>query len=656
MNITRFFSKYTVTLSLIPAILLFFVLSYQSISDVSSIRRASAISDQVSIAILSNQLVHELQKERGMSAAFIGAKGAKFASALSAQQRATDDAKNKLQNLKAAQQADGEVNRHINDVLSNLERLASIRRSVNALSVSLTEALSYYTSNISALLALNKEFANLSKAHDIKQKLFSIANLAYAKENAGIERAVLSNGFASDSFSNAALRRANQLATKQAAYLAASVLLSDNDTTSLLTTFQQSQGERDVEQYRKLLETQSSNFQVDAEQWFAASTRRINSLKALQDRLLQGVLLAEKSLIQHHQGALAVSFVLLLVSGVFSVILFLILRLTQIQSSEMTIAIKKIVKQKDLSIRINKKSDDSLGRAAEEVNSILAQFQDDLVKFQRFSQEVASLSADTATLIQQTEVNLVGQQQHVSTISAASEQMGENANQVNTAMQENSESVAMAAEETQKGYETVIHAIKSIEVLAAEVEALSSSIDNLSTQSQGISTMVNIIEAIAEQTNLLALNAAIEAARAGEQGRGFAVVADEVRALAARTSDSTKEISQIVTALQQGSLQANDAIKRGISLAEDSARGADDIRLVLDSIVEKMHTIERVAESVSHASGEQTMAVQEIGEKIVNINTQAEENVAGVKNVTLSTVRLSDIAEEMRDVVGQYKT
>ena len=217
------------------------------------------------------------------------------------------------------------------------------------------------------------------------------------------------------------------------------------------------------------------------------------------------------------------------------------------------------------------------------------------------------------------------------------------------------DSAQLAAATTQKGFDVVKQTVNGIRQRGEEARANSKNIESLGERSDQIGAIVATIEDIADQTNLLALNAAIEAARAGEQGRGFAVVADEVRALAERTTRATKEISDMIKAIQNETKSAILSMESGVKGSEQGAAAASQLETALQAILEQVNAVSMQVSQIATAAEEQTATTSEITNNIHQITQVVNDTSVGAQKSANAASGLSRRAEELLSIVRQFK-
>jgi len=240
-------------------------------------------------------------------------------------------------------------------------------------------------------------------------------------------------------------------------------------------------------------------------------------------------------------------------------------------------------------------------------------------------------------------------------VSVAINEMGstiaEIANSANVAAQTTNDATEMAS----KAKSVVGDSTVAINLMAAEMTTVSSNIESLADKARNITSVLEVISGISDQTNLLALNAAIEAARAGEHGRGFAVVADEVRSLAQRTNESADEIRKMISDLQDGTMVAVESVHQSSVQAEKSVEAAKSTNDALEEIVANVIHISDLNAQIATATEEQSAVIKEINIHVVNINDSTEQNAQTITSIESSSEAMSTVAVHLDSLVGRFK-
>lgn len=336
-------------------------------------------------------------------------------------------------------------------------------------------------------------------------------------------------------------------------------------------------------------------------------------------------------------------------------ILFFVARTILHSLSSLTESIENIERNSDLTQRTQVASKDEFSVLSNAFNRMLDKFQASINSVSNTSMQLAKSAEGMAQVTAVTATSVQTQRHELDMVATAMNEM--TATVVEVA--KNANDAADAANETddqsKDGMKVVSNTVETIVGLAAEIESASEVIRNLEKDSNQIGTILDVIKGIAEQTNLLALNAAIEAARAGEQGRGFAVVADEVRTLASRTQESTEEIQSMIEKLQSGAKVAVSVMSDSRKYADDSVSHAKSAGEALEMITQSIGTITEMNTQIATAAEEQSAVSEEINGNIVNINHAAEEAAEGANSTSTESERLAEMAKELQLLVHQFK-
>ncbi len=315
----------------------------------------------------------------------------------------------------------------------------------------------------------------------------------------------------------------------------------------------------------------------------------------------------------------------------------------------------EIGKTGDFTRRIEANGRDEIGQAARSFNEMVGNLQATLHELHDGIDRIFDSSRALSTSSHQVATSSAHQSEAASAMAATVEQVTVSINHVSESAREALQFSRKSGELSGQGSEIIHNAAAEMKQIADTVRQTSVSIEDLGQQSTQISTIVQVIKEIAEQTNLLALNAAIEAARAGEQGRGFAVVADEVRKLAERTSGATGEITQMIDTIQNtartavGSMSgAVGQVDRGVALAEQAGEAINQIREGSERVIQTVGEI-------SSALGEQSTASNDIAGHVEHVAQMTEENSAAAEETAGAANNLAQLADTMRTAINRFK-
>ncbi|MDN7140395.1 methyl-accepting chemotaxis protein [Pseudomonas sp. JQ170] len=269
--------------------------------------------------------------------------------------------------------------------------------------------------------------------------------------------------------------------------------------------------------------------------------------------------------------------------------------------------------------------------------------------------QIASAAEELSAVTEQTSAGVNNQKVETDQVATAMNEMAATVHEVARNAEEASEAAVAADQQAREGDRVVGEAIAQIERLACEVNHSSEAMGQLKAESDKIGSVLDVIKSVAQQTNLLALNAAIEAARAGEAGRGFAVVADEVRSLAQRTQQSTEEIEQLIAGLQNGTQQVATVMDASRSLTDSSVELTRRAGTSLETITRTVSAIQAMNQQIAAAAEQQSAVAEEINRSVMNVRDVSDQTSAASEETAASSVELARLGNHLQMLVGRFQ-
>ncbi|MGN5139896.1 methyl-accepting chemotaxis protein [Aeromonas sp. 164P] len=305
-------------------------------------------------------------------------------------------------------------------------------------------------------------------------------------------------------------------------------------------------------------------------------------------------------------------------------------------------------------IRDSRFNRDELGQLGSAINRMQGSLSDLVSEIAGSVSQLSSAVEEVSAISSQSASGMAIQQNEVSQVATAMNEMQSTVNEVARNTTDAMSAAKDASRTSAAGSEVVRSSITSIEEVSVKIEQAGTVVQQLEADSANISVVLDVIRDIAGQTNLLALNAAIEAARAGEQGRGFAVVADEVRSLAQRTQDSTAEISKMIELLQSRAAEAGNAMQLSRHQMQESVGLARDAGTSIDTINGAVVRITDMNTLIATATEEQNAVTEELNRSIVNIHNAADENAQGANQIAQACGELSKLANTLHHMTQRF--
>ena len=437
-----------------------------------------------------------------------------------------------------------------------------------------------------------------------------------------------------------------------------SEIISKNPSLGKMLEASRSPAESSFSEVMEIIENEvlfASNMKASWRPFFELITKKMQPASDIDDFMLDfvEVQLAERLIDKRMQMV-----VLVLVLFVVFLIIFYLYAGFYVSTRKTINALSGVVNKMaagNMTVSYQSTSRDELGDLGMSFNSMVKKVHDliqmvgnTVTEVEHQSERVKSVSAESNILV-------AGQRKQIELVAIAMNEMSTTTQEVSSSAETAVQSAQSVNEQTVSGREVVEMQVGSINKLAQEIETSVNVINQLASDSAAISQVLDVIKGIAEQTNLLALNAAIEAARAGEQGRGFAVVADEARTLAQRTQQSTEEIEKMIVRLQSGVGEAVKAMNVSHEMADSTVSQSDKVQESLENILSSVGMIVEQSQQIAVSAERQTSVAQDVDSNIVEINLAGEKTAEGASETEQASIQLSESVIKLKDLIRNFE-
>ena len=629
-------------------------------SDSEKVHHLDNMRTLTELAIRIGSTVHETQKERGLTAGYLSSEGKKFAAELPAQHQEADgriaELKRYVEQLDTHAFPPG-MRESLTQSMDQLGKIGAVRDRVMSRDMDVREAVGFYTAMHAGFL--NGLAWGTQESTDGPLASSNVAYVAFlmGKERAGIERAVLSVAFANDSFSEQGYDRFIELLTEQSAYLEQFMLYAGEEDKNYFKSKMSAGAVAEVERMRRIARDKglAGGFGVDAGEWFAQATQRIEVLRDIENHLnhnLEGAVSVRHSAAVHEEVLVAcVVTAVILLTGIGG---WLVIRSITRKIND---SVQKVglVARGDLTATFDERGRDELAQLGSSFNSTLENLRGLIAQVRGAGSDVAAAATEISASSDQMASSLNEQSAQVIQISSAIEEMSASVIEVARNSSDAADEAKRSGQVATDGGQVVEQTIEGINAISAAVSAGAESVASLGRRGEQIGQIIEVINDIADQTNLLALNAAIEAARAGEHGRGFAVVADEVRKLADRTTKATDEIAESIQAIQDETGQAVGRMNTGTKQVAEGVRSANEAGDNLRAIVTSANHVAGMIQTIASAAEEQSAASEQVSRSVESVSSLARQSNEGARQSAAAAMQLSEKAESLQALIERFK-
>ena len=612
------------------------------------------------VAVAAGDLIHPMQVERGMTVGSIQSYDQKFADALPSIRTNIDKQlaayKRSIEGVDTSSMP--RLKKAVEEAQRKLDGLTGTREQVDQYDISAEESSAFFTGAIGHLMDVMSSAAGYNKDPAIANKLLTYHDFSNAKENAGQERALSTQVFIANRVEPTKYRTILAKIHKQEAYFDSFTDSATEPEKAALKAVLDSDAAQDVQRMRNIMAERSAQglFDVDQMGWFKRSTDRIDGLYEVEQLITKNI----NNDVNHQLSTSRVLLLTQLILVVLAITIAVAVSVWVARSVNRSLkavvdAAEYAVAHDDFTRGAPEEGTQETARVGQAINHLMEKFRSIISDATRSSENIADASNALSASSKQVNQSSAAQADAASTVAAAVEEVSVSVSETAANARSAGEIVEKSRAGTEGALAVMTETVQNVNGIAALIRESDTNVGRLDESSKRIGGITQVIREVADQTNLLALNAAIEAARAGEQGRGFAVVADEVRKLAERTSKATAEIAAIIGDIQShigktvtGMRQANTQVGKSLELV---GRTETALHRIGDDSREVASNVQNIVDAIR----EQDAAIQQVAVNIEKIAQMSEENSIAAASSSNTAIQLDELSGALKKSAARFK-
>ena len=643
----------------IPALALLYHTFMKEFTLLSEYTKNKELHASVIVSKHLSNIVHNLQKERGLSAGFLASGGKKFVDELISHRKVVDK---KIDEFKK------EFNKRLNNgclnemseerfkaIVGSLGTISNIRRDISSMTISKKDAVTFYTALNKQIIDAIADGKDLATDSSISNNIIALYTFLEAKDVSGIIRAIGSSMLASKIDVTGKIKLQSLLSIYMS-NLHNSRKFANSNIQKKMDEIENSMLSNRIDRILEAI-LKGNSINVSAKEFFLLMSKRIDAYKRLEDVMLEELTNSSEKIVNESFNEIIFDAVLDSVMLVLALAVGYIVNEGLMKNLNCLVDyMQDLAKNRDLTKRCNLVTDDEVGLIGKELNNLIAIFEKLVSDIKVSSVENTSISEELSRTSNTVGVSV---EESVKIVSEATTLSSEVTNRIVNAVENaraSTQTVLKAKDELELAKDEIVRLSKDVESSSMFENELSQRMQQLSQDAEQVKSVLVVISDIADQTNLLALNAAIEAARAGEHGRGFAVVADEVRNLAERTQKSLNEINATINVIVQSIIDASSQMVKNAESIQNLSNFASSVESRIENTTVVMVEASSGSEKSIDTFHQTVKDVELIASKINEINNLSSKNARSVEEIASAAEHLNSMTTKLHSQLEIFRT